>query len=226
MECQLEEGNVSQKKEWFEFWFKKDATYWSSLFFHGTHWIWLRQTHRPPRRMYARLLLWRSQSQPVYHGIIATPSLLHSGKSKVIVVLIATPSWESGVPLAHWFFRPISLFSQEHINKLATISFQFCPRNKKPKTKKYLTWNERYNELVLNNNKNGHPNPSREGQLGSWWRQQCQNFNKSSSSRHTIYQHQIDKLIAIGFQFNLPWCRPTRQCKQWGNWNSGKRIGV
>ena len=105
MDCQLGEDDVPQKKEWFEFRFKKMLRSKAHYFFHGTHRIWPRQTHRPPRKMYARLLLWRSQSQPVYHGIIATPSLLHSRKSKVIVALIATLSWESGVPISMLIFQ-------------------------------------------------------------------------------------------------------------------------
>ena len=55
--------------------------------------------------------------------------------------------------------------SQDHIDKLATIGFQFCLYEKKPK--KNLKWNDRYNDLVDYKNEHGHANPpKREDQLG------------------------------------------------------------
>ena len=73
--------------------------------------------------------------------------------------------------------------SQEQIKKLATIDFQFCLHNEK--SKKYLKWNDRYEELVDYKNEHGHANPlQREGELGRW----CKN-------QRAIFQNKINKMI-------------------------------
>jgi hypothetical protein len=104
--------------------------------------------------------------------------------------------------------------SQERIEKLSTIGFQFCLQMKKPK--KYLKWDDRYNELVDYKNEHRHANPLfREGQLGRWCinqRQIFQNQFRSTKKASTLYQYQIDKLVDIGFLFNPPQGRPMLQC--------------
>ena len=85
--------------------------------------------------------------------------------------------------------------SQERIEKLSTIGFQFCLQMETPK--KYLSWNDRYNELVDHKNEHGHANPLfREGQLGRWCIYQRQIFQNQfrSTEKATLYQYQIDKL--------------------------------
>ena len=113
--------------------------------------------------------------------------------------------------------------SQEQIEKLVTIGFQFCLQNEKPKKpKKNLKW-DRYEELVDFKKENGHANPQqREGQLGTWCHNQRTLFQNqfSSTGKKTLFRYQEEKLIAIGFQFNLklgasvrcnaPTCRPHR----------------
>ncbi len=86
--------------------------------------------------------------------------------------------------------------SQDHIDKLATIGFQFCLYDKKPK--KNLKWNDRYNDLVDYKNEHGHANPPKRTQ-----RTLFQNKMNKVSKNGLIYQHQIDKLVAIGFLFKL-----------------------
>ena len=90
--------------------------------------------------------------------------------------------------------------SQERIEKLSTIGFQFCLQMKKPK--KYFKWDDRYNKLVDYKNEHGHANPLfREGQLGHWCNNQRQIFQNQfrSTEKATLYQYQIDKQVDIGF---------------------------
>ena len=83
------------------------------------------------------------------------------------------------------------------------------------KPKKYLKWDDRYNELVDYKNGHWHANPLvKEGQLGRWCnnqRQKFQNQFRSTEIDKKLYQYQIDKLVDIGFLFNPPQGRPTLQ---------------
>jgi hypothetical protein len=61
-----------------------------------------------------------------------------------------------------------------------------------------LKWNDRYNDLVDYKNEHGHANPPKRTQ-----RTLFQNKMNKVSKNGLIYQHQIDKLVAIGFLFKL-----------------------
>jgi hypothetical protein len=92
--------------------------------------------------------------------------------------------------------------SQDHIEKLATIDFQFCLHNKKQK--KRLKWDDRYEERVDYKKENGHANPpKREGQLGTWCHNQRKLFQNqfSSTGKATLLPYQEEKLAEIGFLF-------------------------
>ena len=95
--------------------------------------------------------------------------------------------------------------SQEQIEKLVTIGFQFCLQNEKPKKpKKNLKWDDRYEELVDFKKENGHANPQqREGQLGTWCHNQRTLFQNqfSSTGKATLFPYQEEKLAKIGFLF-------------------------
>ena len=91
---------------------------------------------------------------------------------------------------------------QYQIDKLVEIDFQF---NLQPGKR---DWKDHYNDLVDYKNEHGHANPpTREGQLGSWCRNQryiLQNNKFSSTEKNaTMVQYRINKLVEIGFQFKL-----------------------
>jgi hypothetical protein len=68
-------------------------------------------------------------------------------------------------------------------------------------------WNDRYNDLVDYKNEHGHASPPvSEGQLGPWCHNQRCIFQNQfrSTGKATLFQYQIDKLVEIDFQFNLP----------------------
>ncbi len=82
-----------------------------------------------------------------------------------------------------------------------------------------MAWIDRYNDLVDYKNEHGHASPpASEGQLGRWCKDQRKIFQdkfrstgKENSNNHVLYQYQIDKLIEIDFQFNLPRGMPMQQ---------------
>ena len=94
---------------------------------------------------------------------------------------------------------------QYQINKLSKLGFQFCLRNSNKKPKKYLTWDDRFDQLVAYKNEHGHANPlNREGQLGTWCDNQRRLFQdkmKNVRKNRLIHPRQIKKLAAIGFLF-------------------------
>jgi hypothetical protein len=98
------------------------------------------------------------------------------------------------------------------IKKLSTIGFQFCLRNKKPKMKKLLKWDDRYNQLVAYKNELGHANPlRREGQLGTWCDNQRTSFQdkmNNVSKNGLIHQYQIASVHC-----KAPTCRSDRTCR-------------
>jgi hypothetical protein len=108
------------------------------------------------------------------------------------------------------------LLHQYQIEKLSKNGFQFCVYNKNPT--KQLKWIDRYNQLVDYKNEHGHANPpAREGRLGTWCKPQHAIFQNQfgSTGKMTLYQHQINKLVEIGFLFNLPLGRPNPNLRAW-----------
>ena len=126
----------------------------------------------------------------------ATTSFLLFGKKKDIDIV-----------LGKWCTQQRYVFNKHHlsqngIEKLTTINFQFCLHNKKPE--KTLKWDDRYDELVVYKKENGHANPlQREGQLGTWCHNQRKLFQNqfSSTGKATLFPYQVEKLAEIGFLF-------------------------
>jgi hypothetical protein len=65
---------------------------------------------------------------------------------------------------------------------------------------KYVSWDDRYNQLFALSEKEGHCRPHHSTTLGKWCSQQRLNFKGGNGS---LYQYQIDKLVEIDFQFCL-----------------------
>jgi hypothetical protein len=96
------------------------------------------------------------------------------------------------------------------MNKLASIAFQFSfyRKDKAPKkesssaavkvTREYLTWDERFTQLVDYKNEHGHCNPKRNTKLGLWCMNQRMAF-KENKLRH----NHMNKLASIAFQFKV-----------------------
>ena len=73
---------------------------------------------------------------------------------------------------------------------------------------KYVSWDDRYNQLFALSEKEGHCRPHSSTTLGERCNQQRSNYNDNN---RVLYQYQIDKLIEIDFQFNLPRGIPMQQ---------------
>ena len=65
---------------------------------------------------------------------------------------------------------------------------------------KYVSWDDRYNQLFALSEKEGHCRPHSSTTLGKRCNQQRSNYNDNN---RVLYQYQIDKLVEIDFQFCL-----------------------
>jgi hypothetical protein len=94
-------------------------------------------------------------------------------------------------------FRANSVW-QDRIDKLATIGFQFVLRPPKNAPKKYLTWEDRYNQLVVYKNEHGHANPKQtEGQLGIWCHNQRRYFIDELKKNGNASRFTNTRLISL-----------------------------
>ena len=112
--------------------------------------------------------------------------------------------------LGRWVQRQRSYYKQgtlaeSRIKALNQVKFVFDARNhnkKVPKLKKKWqkrSWEERYAELKMYYNENGHSNvPLKSSSFGSWVQYQRQCYDKGK-----LGTHQIDKLNEIDFIWNV-----------------------
>ena len=77
-------------------------------------------------------------------------------------------------------------------------------------TREYLTWDERFAQLVDYKNEHGHCNPKQNTKLGLWCMNQ-RNFFKENKLRH----YQMNELASIAFQFSLS----LKARKKYGTWD-------
>ncbi len=80
--------------------------------------------------------------------------------------------------------------------------------------RKYVSWDDSYNQLLALSKKEGHCRPHFSSMLGKWCAQQRVVFQANlQANKPLLHQYQIKKLSTIGFQFCLRNKKPKKNLK-------------